>query len=82
MNTTIFLTPPRIARMVGVGADKVSAWIAAGELKATNVSQSSRPRWKVHPDDLQRFLDGRSNQAPAKSRRRRRDIPTATKSYV
>jgi len=32
------LTPPQAARLLGVNADKIRAWIASGELRATNVA--------------------------------------------
>ena len=77
---TRFLTPPAIARVLGVSPDKVLAWIAEGTLKAANLSSADRPRWKVHPDDLQTCLEGRSNRP--KTARRRRDVPSTRKSYV
>jgi len=77
-----FLTPPAIAKILGVAADKVGALIASGELKAVNLSLgSARPRWKVAPADLQAFLDGRSNQ-PKVTRKAKRAIPTPAREYV
>ena len=81
MNDLRLITPPKLARMAGVSPDKILEWIADGSLKAVNLSQSSRPRWKVRLADWETFLDGRSNQ-PKATRRRRRDVPSATKSYV
>jgi excisionase family DNA binding protein len=34
------LTPPEIARLWGVSADKVLTWIRSGELKAMNAATS------------------------------------------
>ncbi len=77
-----FLSPPQVGRILRTGADKVLIFIARGELKATNVSLSERPRWKIAPADLQRFLDARSNQRPARPQRTRRAIPKPGKQYV
>ena len=78
-----FLSPPQVGRILKTGSDKVLQFIATGELKASNVSLSGRPRWKINPADFQRFLDARSNQAKAKSgTRTRREIPKPSKQYV
>jgi len=66
------LTPPEIARHLGVKADTVRAWIAAGELRAFSVSinQNGRRRWRVRPQDLETFIVKRENrQAPPKPAR-------------
>ena len=74
------LTPPKVAQILGTGADQVLAWIRLGELKASNLSLSDRPRWKIAPADLQRFLDDRSNKKRAKpvKAKRRADKPQRT----
>lgn len=62
------LTPPEVARRLGVNPDKVRAWIAAGELRAVNVAQRhglSRPRWRVDETDLEAFKSRRLAE-PAK----------------
>ena len=58
------LTPPVVAEMLGCGPDTVIHFIAVGELRATNLGRSSRPRWRISRDDLQHFMDNRSNQRP------------------
>jgi hypothetical protein len=64
MDTTQkYLTPPAVGRMLGCNADKVVAWINAGKLRATNVSDKTRPRWRICPADLQAYLAARSNFA-------------------
>ena len=57
------LIVPIIARMFGIAPIKVLRWIAAGELKATNLATTphGRPRWAVSPDDLEAFERSRSN---------------------
>lgn len=78
-----FLTPPQIAKLLGVGVDKVAAFIERGELVAVNTSLTGgRPRWKVEPEALRRFLDGRSNRPKPAKPIRRREIPKAGKEYV
>ncbi len=78
-----FLTPPQVAKILGTHASRVLSWIQSGALKASNLSEGDRPRWKVAPDDLQRFLDSRSNQTQATApKRTRRAIPKPLKKWV
>lgn len=80
---TRFLTPPQVARMLGTDCNRVLLWIRSGALKASNLSEGDRPRWKIGPDDLQRFLDSKSNQAQApEPRRARREIPKPIRKWV
>ena len=71
--TTPMLTPPQVARRLGVKAQRVRAWIRSGELKAANLSDATRPRYRVDPIDLQIFLQRRSAGPAPKVSRRRRD---------
>ena len=50
-------TPPEVAAMWGVSAEKIIAWILAGELRAIDASskQSQRPRYLIDVDDLAAF---------------------------
>lgn len=68
-----FFTPPQIAKILGVGVDKVAAFIERRELIAVNTSLSERPRWKVEPAALRRFLESRSN-APRRGAERTADL--------
>ncbi len=77
-----YQTPPQCARLLGVTVGKVLIWIRAGQLKAVNLSSGDRPRWKIHPDDLQRFLDSKSNQANVEPKRTRRTIPKPQRQWV
>ena len=47
-------TPPEIAKLWGVSADKILSWIRAGELRAIDAStnQGGRPRYLVDMEDL------------------------------
>jgi excisionase family DNA binding protein len=51
------LTPPQLARLLGVSPDKILAWIGAGELKAINVATKvgCRPRYRIDQRDLEDF---------------------------
>lgn len=67
-----YSTPPQIARLLHIRSEKVRAWIASGELVAFDVSEHSggRPRFRVHRDDLQAFLERRRAKPPPKPIRR------------
>ena len=77
-----FLTAPAVAKMLGTGAEQVLAFIARGELRAINTSLGDRPRWKIDPDDLEKFCEARSNSPKTAKPSRRRTLPTAKKEYV
>lgn len=67
-----FLSPPQVARILRTSADQVHRFIESGELKAINLSLADRPRWKIDPNDLQAFLDRRSNQVATKPEQKRK----------
>lgn len=66
-----FNTPPALARRAGVAREKIIAFINSGELRAFNLSEGSRPRWRVSEEDWQAFLATKSNQKPEPPRKRR-----------
>lgn len=78
--TVRFLTPPTIAKRLGVNTRSVYRYIDDGELRAFDTSErkgEGKPRWKIDPADLARFLASRSNTtnpvtppAPRTTRRR------------
>ena len=74
-------TPPVVARQLGVDSHKVLRWIASGQLRAVNVGDGSRPRWRIMPDDLQAFLERRAAQPAVKATRRRRKVDAAVTEY-
>lgn len=83
MTNERFLSPPQIAKILGISPDKVLAFIHKGELKAVNTSLSDRSRWKVDPDDFKTFCDSRSNRASmTPARRKPKHLPRAKKEYV
>lgn len=69
-----FLSPPDIAKLLGVGNHKVLAWIVRGELRAADLSEArrQRPRYRVSREDLESFLARRAATPPPKLQRRRR----------
>ncbi len=81
IQTTRFLNPPAVARILGTSAEQVLAFIRSGELKASNTSLGERKRWKVNPADLEKFLDARSNR-PKPTQQRKQSAPTSTREYV
>jgi excisionase family DNA binding protein len=68
------LTPPELARQLGVSADKILGWIRDGSLRAVNVATttSGRPRWVIDLADLAAFEETRVSRAqtPKISKRR------------
>jgi len=60
------LTPPQVARVLGVSPETVRGWIRSGELKAVNLAdpQSPRPRYRIERDALTSFATGRETIAP------------------
>jgi hypothetical protein len=72
--TDRWLTPPEIARKLGVDPSKIVGFIRRGELVAANLAEhrGGRPRYRVSPEALQQFLVGRqATPAPKPVRRRR-----------
>lgn len=61
MEQSRFLTPPEVAKILGVSADHVVEYINRRELKAVNTSLRDRPRWKVSEANLEEFIQNRSN---------------------
>ena len=72
MNKTV--SPKQVAERYGCKSDTVLTWIHSGELRAIDVSsrKSTRPRFRIDPDDLAAFENRRSVQARPKIQRRRR----------
>jgi excisionase family DNA binding protein len=85
MKLSRMLTPPVVARILGVDPSKVLGWIRRGELRAVNVATSSggRPRWRIAPSDLKAFLQRRQSRAPVvpQPRRRRRKREGVTEFF-
>lgn len=58
------LTPRLVAERLLVGVDTVLTWIHTERLKAANISMTdARPRWRINKEDLDAFLEARSNRS-------------------
>ena len=69
-----WLTPPQIAELLAVDQEKVRDWIKSGQLDAYNVASTlnGKPRWRVSPEEFDKFLNGRKSAAGHTSKRSRR----------
>jgi len=74
-----YLMPPEIAKLLRVSSEKVLGWIRKAELKAINVSEGHRPRYRVRREDLDLFLRSREVQPPAPRTRRNHRMDRASK---
>src|SRR5437868_6901944 len=74
-NERQYLTPPDIAKLLRVSPEKVLGWICRGELKAVNVSNGFRPRFRVSRDKLDAFFAAREVQPPPAHPRRKCQPP-------
>jgi transposase len=81
---SLFLTPPAIAKRLRVKPSKVIAWIKRDELVAIDVSENRgrRPRWRIAPEELQRFLESRSSRHPARAARRRKPVAAVLEFFA
>ena len=74
---TRYMSPPEVARLLGVGETKVLGWVKSGELAAVNLAAKTlgRPRYRISPQALDDFLAGRQanppEEAPARPRLRK-----------
>ena len=74
MSDPLFYTPPEVARILRCRESKVSTWIRQGILRAVNVSEGHRPRFRVRREDLDAFLQAKAVvPTPKPERRQRRD---------
>ena len=62
MSKPEYLTPPQVSALLGVGHDKILAWVHSGELRAVDLSatRGKRPRWRISRQALDDFLSCRS----------------------
>lgn len=68
-SNVVYMAPKEIAERFDVKVHTVMAWIKSGELKAINTvkNRASKPRWKIRPEDLERFEMARMSGAEAVS---------------
>lgn len=66
-------TVAQVAERLGVGDETVLAHIASKRLAASNVGLGTRrPRWRITPEALDRFLSASTAPKPVAARRRKR----------
>ena len=77
-----WLTPPQVAKMIGVKPDKILYWIHTGQLPAVNVAkkEGGRPQYAVTATGLDVFTTRRSTRPPVKVKRARPQ--SSAKIYV
>jgi predicted site-specific integrase-resolvase len=66
MNRT--LSPKEYAEILGVAQKKVTGWIAAGKIRAINITttpDSSPPRWRITLDAIREFEASRMSVGAA-----------------
>jgi excisionase family DNA binding protein len=76
-----YLTPAAVAKMLGIGVKKVRRLVATGALRASNVSDSRRPRLVIRREDIDAFLANRQVQPPQPRVRRRPQLVTKSKRF-
>ena len=71
------LRPSEAARLLGVSTEAVLHWIAAGQLRALDLSfrAGERPRWRIAMPDLDAFLSSRVKRPVAAPVRRKHGRP-------
>lgn len=73
---TEWLTPPEVAKELGIEPEKVRAWIEARKLDAVNVAmetgRTKQPRWRISREALEAFLASRSAEPVARPRQKRK----------
>ena len=80
----IKMTPPQLAEMWGVSADKIVSFIRSGELRAIDISTNlgGRPRFLIDKRDIEAFELSRTViPPPPRQRRRRRRRDPAIREY-
>lgn len=75
-----WMTPPEVAKRLGICPSRVIGWLRSGELLAVNLSDGRRPRYRISPEELTRFLASRST-APLPRPARRKPRPSEPSYY-
>ena len=82
--TPTMLTPPMLAKRLGISPDKVRDWIKSGQLAATDVSKKpgGRPRYRISEEAIREFKKKRQPEKPLPTpRRRRKKDPGVTEFF-
>jgi excisionase family DNA binding protein len=78
------VTPPQLAKELGVEAEKVLRWIKAGELRAVNTAtrpNGKRPRWRISRDAIADFERRRASKATRRPPRPKRQPENDSRDY-
>ena len=74
----LFYTPPQLAKKYNIDPNRIRGFIEAGKLRAINLSNATRPRYRITEDDWDDFLNSCQTcpkppapQSTGSSRRRR-----------
>lgn len=59
MNDDVLLTTAQVSERLRVEVRTVSRWLRAGSLRGHKAGRT----WRIAPDDLERFLEGRAHKA-------------------
>jgi hypothetical protein len=79
---TAFLTPKLVAERLVMDVDAVTALIRSGDLSASNVGRGrKKPRYRIDPADLDRFLDSRRTGPAPKSKQGKVGVKTDRVQY-
>jgi len=78
-----WLSPPQVAKQLGVDPAKVIGWLRRGELVGVNVADrlGGRPRYRIDPAELAAFLQRRSTARDPKPTRHPRRSSGFTRKY-
>lgn len=80
-----FLTPGEASQEIDIRVQSILAWIASGELAASDVSTkrgAKRPTWRIARSDLELFLASRrAVQAPPPLKRQRQREPAEVQYF-
>lgn len=69
-------SPRQVAAYLGIGLDKVLAWIHSGKIRAVDVGGvPGKPRFKITPEALEAFLESRKVVATVAPKKRRTPRP-------
>lgn len=55
-------TPPQLAKRYHLAVERIRGWILSGQLRASNLSDADRPRWRITQEDWEDFLASRANR--------------------
>lgn len=79
------LTVAEVAERLGINTTKVGKFIAAGSLRAVDVSYTpgkGKPRWRISIEALAEFEASRSNAPAPPPKTRRKRVPRPRNEYV